>query len=82
MEGDMAGVETLWEGIILSGWQKWWEGICPSGKTTGGDLSGVAKMMGGDMSGREFVHTPTPIHPPSHLVCGGYNDIFAAIELN
>jgi len=34
------------------------EGICPGGKTTGGNMSGVSKMTGGNMSGREFVRIP------------------------
>jgi len=51
----------------MSGWQN-----------NGRNLSGVAKMTGGGMSGRGFVHTPTPIHPLSHFVFGGYNDIFCS----
>jgi len=30
-------------------------GICLGGKTTGGNMSGVSKMTGGNMSRREFV---------------------------
>jgi len=35
--------------------EKLLEGICLGGKMTGGNMFGVSKMMGGDMSGREFV---------------------------
>ena len=28
-------------------------GICPGGKTTGGDMSGVEKLLNGDMSGEK-----------------------------
>ena len=46
----MYGVAKLQEGIC-PGWQNYRRGYVGGGKTTGGDMSGVAKLQGGDVSG-------------------------------
>jgi len=46
----------------MSGWKYDGRENVWGGKTTGGNMSGVSKMMGGNMSGREFVRIPFYIH--------------------
>ena len=54
---------------------------CPGGKTMGGYLSGVAQMTGGDVREGICPYTDSNTYTHFHTLCGGYNDIFAAIDL-